>query len=225
MRRTLIPVFISALSVCFALIAPMSIKAQSPQNTSEEEDSRIKEILRTKGLKEAVKVKGQYTSVELVHYYLVYDLESLTQDSSAIVIGVPTSNECQLTSSRDSITTVYKVSVKEAIKGAFLPDSTITVGLPGGRVNFDDGTFAEIRTPGFEKMVNGKEYVLFLTKGPNESQIYNLTGGSQGLFSIREDGQKIISHAPPNFTLSKYNNESRAWFSSQVRALAQKWPD
>jgi hypothetical protein len=42
--------------------------------------------------------------------------------------------------------------------------------LPGGRVQFEDGSDAETITPGFRKMQTGNTYVLFLTGTRRETR-------------------------------------------------------
>ena len=45
------------------------------------------------------------------------------------------------------------------------------------RVDFEDGTSAELRTRDSEPMLEGKKYLLFLYANRNGSDVYLLTGG------------------------------------------------
>lgn len=102
----------------------------------------------------------------------------------------------------------------------------VTVELMGGRVKFDDGTSAEIRTPGFRRMENGKTYVLFLMENDREPGALALVGGPQGLFEIPVDGGTLQSHGKPINTVAKQaQNKDVKTFLNEVRKAAEKGPE
>jgi hypothetical protein len=74
----------------------------------------------------------------------------------AVVVGTPTDSKSQLAAGGELIMTSHDILVQEVIKGNIAPESIIKVKLPGGSVQFDDGTSAEMRTPGFEHVEKGK---------------------------------------------------------------------
>ena len=143
-----------------------------------------------------------------------------------MVVGSPEYAAPELSSTGDSIDTHFVVRISEVIKGGsrFSVGDAIFVSLPGGKLDFDDGTSAEVQTPGFESMAMGKQYVLFLYQNRNGSNVLLLTGGPQGLFELQPNG-KTKSHARPTDTVTKdADNKDRESFLNVVRTLAKKWP-
>jgi len=90
-----------------------------------------------------------------------FDLETLTKSSAAVVIGIPESSKGRLDSDGQMIVTEFDVRVKESIKGAHAENSVVQVALLGGRVDFEDGTSAELRPRDFEPMLEGKNISCF----------------------------------------------------------------
>ncbi|MDX6696295.1 MAG: hypothetical protein QOF02_3898 [Blastocatellia bacterium] len=111
------------------------------------------------------------------------DLKELSDNSSAIIIGLPQENVSQLTPDGKSLNLNYKVLVEYVYKGKVKKGDIINVSLPGGKIVFDDGTSAEVQTPWFRKMQGGHAYALFLTPSLTAGT-YNTTGEAQGLFEI-----------------------------------------
>jgi hypothetical protein len=134
---------------------------------------------------------GAYVTKFNVHTWLKFDIESLTKNSADVVVGVASSNASEVSPDGQLIVTDYRVNMTNVLKGKVNSGSDITVHLPGGRVEFEDGTSAEVITPNFERMENDKKYVLFLGKEQGDNNRYILTGGSQGLFEVTDKG---ISH-------------------------------
>lgn len=75
------------------------------------------------------------------------------------------------------------MNIEYVYKGSLERGKTVTVSLPGGKVLFEDGTTAEIKTPWFKKMQNGTTYLLFLNEAPGGGTFVT-TGEAQGLFEI-----------------------------------------
>jgi hypothetical protein len=86
------------------------------------------------------------------------------------------------------------MKVEHSYKGNLAAGQTISVSLPGGLTKFADGTSAEIKTPWFKKMINGKTYLLYLSA--NENRPFTITGGPRGLFEIPTDATNrlVTSH-------------------------------
>jgi hypothetical protein len=125
-----------------------------------------------------------------------FDLETLTKSSAAVVIGIPESSKGRLDSEGQMIVTEFDVRVKETIKGTHAESSVVKVALLSGRVDFEDGTSAELRTRDFEPMVEGKKYLMFLYANRNGSDVYLVTCGPQGLFELRgQAGIKAHAHS------------------------------
>ena len=99
------------------------------------------------------------------------------------------------------------------------------MSLPGGKVKFEDGTTAEIQTPDFKKMVNGRTYALYLNENRTESDTYELTAGPQGLLELPTDGTRIKSHARPTDPIAEETKDKNTKeFLNEARKQAQKWP-
>jgi hypothetical protein len=174
-------------------------QTQEPLN----DDKKIVDAIRRGGLKEAAKLKRHYIGTEDPNWdWANFNLEQLTKTSAAVIVGVPQTSVVQLSPTGDKITTNYKVKVEKVIKGHLVASNIVEVSMLGGRVEFEEGTSAEIQTPGFKRMQNGKRYILFLYANRNGSEIFLLTGGPQGLFELARDG-KIKPHARPTDHVAK----------------------
>lgn len=128
------------------------------------------------------------------------DLEKITHLSTAVLTGMVVDNRTELSPDGNFINVVYKVAVQGLLKGQGLrAGDQIKVSLPGGKYQFKtpDGSVvsAEVRTPWFKKMVDGKTYYLFLTVASSEARtaddvnvsvnvVLGPTGGPQGVFEL-----------------------------------------
>jgi len=89
-------------------------------------------------------------------------MEALTKNSVTVVVGTVVKKlGGRLEGEGELISTDYEVVINENIKGGLTKGRTITVSLPGGSIEFDDGTSAEVRTPQFEHVNPGGDCVLF----------------------------------------------------------------
>lgn len=155
-------------------------------------------------------------------------LSQLVSESSAVIIGTPESNISKLTADGTSITLDYQVQVEYVYKGTLRENDVVTINLPGGMVKFDDGSTAEVRTPGFRKMQDGKTYALFLAAKDNN--VFVPTGGPQGIFEIPTTTvtRSIKSHTlVPNDPMLKYNGINVKDFFKELRRAVKdntgKW--
>lgn len=147
-------------------------------------------------VKEKAKKEGRFTEVVRPDRTKVYnDLSELSAGSSDVIIGIPKENVTGLTPDEKSISIDYKVQVEFVYKGKLKVGTTITVSLPGGRIMFPDGSMAEVKTPWFKKMQEGKAYALFLRRRDIGNN-FGTVGQAQGIFEIpttRED-RAVKSH-------------------------------
>lgn len=210
-----------------SLIIHMASAQQPPSQQKPADDSRkMRDAFRRGGYREAAKIKGRFTdTVDPNWDFGLFDIEALTKKSAAVVVGVPSDSASQLSAGGDLITTVYEVVVQDVIKGNISAGSTIKVSLLGGTVKFEDGTIAEVETPGFERMSNGKTYLLFLYANKNGDDALILTGGPQGLFELPNDGGSVKAHGRPTDPAVKQSKDKdKAAFIKEVRQQAEKWP-
>ncbi|MDQ3744484.1 MAG: hypothetical protein M3444_08885, partial [Acidobacteriota bacterium] len=142
----------------------------------------------TRPLKERAKEARRLTELQYPHRDLASsDLADLARRSTAIIIGTPVENVTRPTADGRSITLDYQLKIEYVYKGALKQGQTINVSLPGGKLMFDDGSTAEVQTPWFKKMLDGKTYALFLTAG-DKAGYFTTTGEAQGVFEIPTDG-------------------------------------
>jgi len=145
-------------------------------------------------------------------------LSALVGESATVLIGTPQTNISKLTADGTNITLDYQVKVEYVYKGNVREGDIVTISLPGGMVKFEDGSTAEVRTPGFRKMQDGKTYALFLAKKANNGFVP--IGGPQGIFEIPTTNvtRAVKSHAlVPNDPMLKYNGMNVKDFFKELR--------
>lgn len=219
-------------AVLFAIIGISRTPAQllGTQEPSGDDFRAVRDALRRGGLREAAKLKGHYVGDFDPHWDSGrFNIEALTKNSMAVVAGrIVKKLGSRLSDEDQLITTDYELVVIDTLKGGPADGDTITLGLIGGSIEFDDGTSAELRTPNFEHVKPGSVYLLFLGEsehGPNE---FTLTGGPQGLVEIMMDGT-LKSHGRPTDpvvleTKDPKTGKSKASFLREVRKAVMKWP-
>jgi hypothetical protein len=216
----------AVVTLLFALQSTPITSSKSQNQTDGDEQRKLVEAIRRGGYREAAKIKGHYVGTMDPNWdWASFDLETLTKNSAAVVIGVPESSKGQLNSNGEMIMTQFEVRVKETIKGTLAENSVVKVALPGGKVEFDDGTSAELVTPKFERMIEGRKYLLFLYTDSNGSDVYLLTGGPQGLFELKgQAGIKALARSSDP-VVKEVQNLNEDGLREKVRDYAHKWPE
>jgi hypothetical protein len=200
---------------------------ESTAQTPQADEQEMVQILRREGLRGAARVKGHYIADFDAHWdFGLFDVEGLTRNSAAVVVGIAgRSLGGRLTASDLAIVTDYEVVVQDTIKGDAVVGSTIVVSMPGGRVDFPDGTSAELRTPKFEHVRSGGSYTFFLTEVEKSPGKFTLTGGPQGLVELVGDGS-VKSHGREDDPIAKQSKrKNRQTFLEDVRESTKKWPN
>lgn len=107
-----------------------------------------------------------------------------------------------------TLVTLATVSVSESLKGGGA--STITVELPGG-VDANRKIPIAMSYPGAPNLTPGEDTFLFLTATGETAGSYNVTGFSQGKFSIvtDEDGEQVVSRNLTKTSLKSNNGVRR----------------
>lgn len=115
------------------------------------------------GFKAAAAITGSYVvAMSGQHGNNATSLAFLTKHSPVIVVGNVVSNRTWLNASGSEITTDYEVFVEQSLKGAYRAGDSLTMSFTGGRVGFEDGSWAEVRVSDIVPPFNGERYVLFL---------------------------------------------------------------
>ena len=222
MRKQL-PFLIALIFLCaasFALVKIVKSQEPNPQNSSSDV-----EAVRRGGLREAARIKDHYVTSLRTSHWLEYDLESLTKNSANIIVGTSVDSAPQLSSDGRIITTEYRIKVQECLKGNLPTGGTIYVSLPGGKITFEDGTSAEVKTPDLEGMENGQTYALFLSPQPATSGAFGLTGGGQGLFELNRMKNNVKPHGHSVDLVQKHKDERVESFLDEIKAAVKKYPE
>ena len=216
----------AVVAFLFALSVMPVTSSKSQNQTDRDEQRKMTEAIQRGGYREAARIKGHYVgTVDPYWDWANFDLVTLTKTSAAVIVGIPEKSKGRLNSNGETILTQFDVRVKEVIKGAPLAEnSVVKVALVGGKVDFDDGTSAELRPLDFEPMLEGRKYLLFLYGNRIDSDVYLLTGGPQGLFELKGRAG-IKAHARPNDpAVKEVQNLSEDGLLEKVRDYAHKWP-
>jgi hypothetical protein len=228
MKRVLIASAICLVAVaCLAISGKGSRPSQdpAPQKPSNDDAVALKEALARGGLREAAKLKGHYVAEYDPHWdWNQFSVEALTKTSAAVIVGRVTKKLDARLSEGIVIYSDYEVTIEEVVKGDIKQAGTIVLTVPGGRIDFEDGTSAEQITPKFEPPHVGRTYALFLTEEAAVPSVFFLSGGPQGIFDI--DGSAgVKSHArPQDPSAIETKGKDRESFMKNVREQARKWP-
>jgi len=127
-------------------------------------------------------------------------LQELVADSYVIAVGQAVTNRSEFVANDRAIVMVHEVYVIEPMKGTISAGDTVLVVVPGGRVEFPDGSFAETRVNNFTWPAPGKRYVWFLQRvrssvmadtrdmGRRERlQVYEPAHGPLGIYLLDTD--------------------------------------
>ena len=218
-----------AAAMCLVAVVWFLETAGRASQQSQDQRTRDEMALRTAlsrgGLREAAKLKGHYVGEYDPHWDLAPLMEDLTKQSVAIIVGRFTKKlDARLLEGR-SIFTDYEVAVDEVVKGDLKKAKTILITLPGGRIDFEDGTSAELTTPTFEPARIGRTYTLFLMEEKVVPSVFFLMGGPQGMIDI-DDPSAVKSHGQEDDrSVLEIKGQNRETFLNKIRELAHKWPD
>src|SRR5690242_15448511 len=116
------------------------------------------------------------------------------------------------------VVTDFVVDGTKTFKGTVDSAPTITVRAPGGKVDFGDGTSAEVKLPEFWNNPEvGKSYVLFLEK--RSTDYYVLRGGPQGTFEVTSAGTIKPEVREDDQLMKRYNGVLARAFYEEVRRV------
>lgn len=199
-------------------------RGQSPESNVSRRQAEI-EAVRRGGLREAARISGRYETVLRTSQWGKYDLDSLTSHSSNVVIGTPLASAAYLSQDGDNITTDYRFKVVTSLKGSLQSEEIVVISLPGGKVVFEDGTSAEVKTPDLEGMTTGDTYVVFLSPKPTSRGALTVTGIGQGLFQLNTEKHVVKPHGQPSDLIQKHKDEDVEQFLREIKRSVKKYPD
>lgn len=204
--------------------------SQGPQDR--EEKRRLKLAREREGLRAAAELEGggYVEEVEFDDELMAPDLRFLAGISDLVVRGMVKSNMSHLVRRQERgfrepieiIETDYTIAVFDVYKGdPGLHSQDITVRIPGGRVEFEDGLWAEARLIGMAPPLDQEEFFLFLRADASEKNVYKVTFARQGLFQVSSDG-RVIPAASSLSLISKYTKRDYGEFLEQLREAVAK---
>jgi hypothetical protein len=158
-------------------------------------------------------------------HFLKYDLESLAAHSGEIIVGSAIDSSSQLSPDGQMISTWYRISILQSIKGKLPSGQEVTISLPGGKVVFEDNTSAEIKTPDFDGIQKDQRYVLFLSPRLGADGAFRLTGGSQGVFGVDDKMRRIKPNGDRLDPSQKHKDQDLEGFLKQVTATLKRFPE
>jgi hypothetical protein len=137
--------------------------------------------------------------------------------SQADVIAIGRATETRSMWVDRSLVTLVTVAVNESLKGA--PGESLTVVVPGG-VDANRKVPIAMTYPGAPRLTPGEDGFLFLNADSEVGGGYNVTGYSQGKFSIVEgdDGEPMVSRDLTKVSLKENNGVRRG--SANMTPLA-----
>lgn len=164
--------------VCIATVGILNVRAgvqrpplePAPQRELVSPQDRKAQLQAevTGGLRAAAAVNGRYvTARPHGRGWEPLTLADLVNLSHVVVVGQAKSHRMVLSGDGRWVVSEYAVSVNDAIAGSNI-SAQIRVAMFGGRVSFDDGTMAQVDTPGFMRPFNDRTYMWFLRKSEFE---------------------------------------------------------
>jgi len=200
--------------------ATQSLSAQKPEGRDE-----VVTAVRKGGLREGARIKKRFVSSESTTGWAKYDLESLASHSSVVIMGTPQDGSSSLTANGERIITEYKVKVSRIFKGQLQENGLIRLIVPGGKVVFEDGTSAEILTPDLGPITKNQNYILFLHPSADGTDIYQLTGGGQGLFEVSSSAWGVKPLGDKKDLVQRHKDQTVNDFIEEIQRAVQKYPD
>jgi len=199
-----------AVAISWAAMMGASTFAQQPQGTSD--PSRVKEqrqAYANGGLAAAAAITGSFVNVEVGYRGAPISLDEFIAQGSNVLVGEFVGGRPELTKRGDSVVTRTQFRVREVIKGP--KAETVEILLPGGRVSFSNGTWAEVHVRDARLPMSGHVYLLVLERD-------SVSGGSL----VPRFGQLGIIDVTDQTALPRVSIDRQGSHSSFVAWLLRK---
>src|SRR5215216_4655539 len=134
------------------------------------------------------------------------DVKTLFHDSTSVIVGMVNDIRSELTTpKRNSIATRYRINVNTVLKGSVQTGTVVTALFPGGALEFDNGTRAEVLRPKYWKVPElNNSYVFFLNEAKDKPGVFEVVGGPQGFFKVSAKGQVVPQSRPDDLLMRRY---------------------
>ena len=216
---------IATVLLGFVLILTKIAHTQTAATKKSQEPDPVVMAIRNGGLREAAKLKGVYVSSERTSGWAKYDLENLTTASIVIIIGTPLSSSSRLAASGDRIITEHEIRIERVLKGNLKAPEPVSLIVPGGKVAFEDGSSAEIRTPDLGPITEEKRYVFFLKNSDDKPDAFSLVGGGQGAFELPSSEANVKPLGNKTDLVQKHKNQKVSAFIEEIEKTAIEHPE
>jgi hypothetical protein len=205
--------------------------AQLSAAESSEDRRRARAAFIRSGIKAAAEEVGHAVVVLPVHRRRdPVSLEAVVASAALVILGTPTGNVCLATDDDRMINLQYQVQVDAVLKGnQELEGTSVTVRMPGGRVEYGDGTSTTVETPGFRRPHVGEQLLWCLTPASSVAETeadgrliedYVLPEGPLSLFVLH--GRNGLVHTSGGFE-SPFARRilSESWTASKFLAVVR----
>lgn len=182
-------VVVVGLLSCIAIAATASKSA---------DDVRVRQMkaYRSGGYKAAAAVTGEFVRTTGTTTAGPVSIQQLAAFSQVVFLGTPADN-WSFIGTDGNIYTAIQFQLQEVLKGAIA--GTVPVVVPGGRVGFDDGSWAQLNVLGLRRPTEGSRYLVFarralpqLTEGARQGeQLYEPAFDGLGLYE-QISGSQIV---------------------------------
>jgi len=216
---------IATILLGFVLVLTKIAHTQSQATKKSQEPDPVVTAVRNGGLREAAKLKRVYVSSERTSGWAKYDLENLTSTSIAIIIGTPLRSSSRLSASGDRVITEHEIRVERVLKGNLKTAEPVSLVVPGGKVTFEDGSSAEIRTPDLGPIAEQKRYLFFLRNSDDKPDAFTLTGGGQGAFELSAPEANVRPLGNKTDIVQKHKNQKVSAFVEEIEKTAKEHPE
>ena len=158
---------VAILAGLLAATIAVGTAAQQSTGTPARIRQQQRDAYRSGGLRAAAAVTGFYVSqMPTGDWGGPTSLENLAELSSVVAVGTPVSNEAAATADGRYIHTFFRVRLTNIMKGDAQPGREVTIIVPGGRVSFEGGSWAQLNSPGYRKPDPRRPHVWFLKPAP-----------------------------------------------------------
>jgi hypothetical protein len=122
-----------------------------------------------------------------------------------------------------SISSHHVIRIESTLKGPAKPNETMVVVIPGGRFEFEDGSWALLKTPGFNRPMTKLKYVWFLRPAGNEGQghMFVPAHGPLGIYELTAEGKEVRASGWFDTDFARFVAQSRMTPPVFLEAIAE----
>jgi hypothetical protein len=205
------------LGLCIACVCQRPAKGQSAETPT---SRALIAALRSGGLSAAAALVGHYKG--LADYYITFanDLQDMAPQSDLIVLArVVSAKPARLSEDASEISTDYNFTIEERFQGFMFSGDELRVRIPGGAVQFENGTIAEWWLRRLPPLQPGDELILFLKTISGETGVFIPATGYTSVFLFDGEG-RVASPANTYDKVFRHAGLQRAVFLARVRTAS-----